>query len=158
MGNERRPCPVCDQRETERFLQKGNLRMVRCCRCAMVYAESVPEELASGRFYERRPFYLSPAKLESDYAPIRFERELRVFRAWCRAGAVLDVGCSTGGFLHQLQSRYPDAYQVLGADVPGAALAYAESRGLPVLREGFLDLDLGPRRFDAITFWAVLEH
>lgn len=156
--NARRACPVCDQDDAVNFLEKRSLRLVRCRRCSMVYTDSVGKDLASGSFYERRPFYLSPEKLEGDYATVRFERELRVFRTWCRAGEVLDVGCSTGAFLHQVKTRYPGAYDVLGTDVAGAALDYAESRGLPVRREPFLELDLGARRFDAITFWAVMEH
>jgi 2-polyprenyl-3-methyl-5-hydroxy-6-metoxy-1,4-benzoquinol methylase len=124
----------------------------------MVYADSVAEELASGSFYQRRPFYLSPEKLESDYAPVRFERELRLFRRWCPAGAVLDVGCSTGAFLHQIKTRFPETYEVLGTDVVGDALDYAESRGLPVLRQDFLAFDFRAKRFDAVTFWAVMEH
>lgn len=124
----------------------------------MVYANPVPEEFISGEHYEERgtDYYLSPAKLESDYAPVRFERELKLFRRVCRRGAVLDVGCSTGGFLFNLNRRFPDDYRILGTDVSGPALEYAASRGIPVLRGNFLDTSCGP--FDAITFWAVLEH
>lgn len=153
-----RACPVCDQDAAEPFLEKGALQLVRCRGCRMVYADPVGEEFASGRFYERRSFYLTPEKLESDYAPVRFERELGVFRSWCRSGVVLDVGCSTGAFLHQLNVRHPGDYQVLGVDVPGPALDYARSRGLPVSRQDFLEMDCPAERFDAITFWAVMEH
>src|SRR6266478_799468 len=153
-----RACPVCGERQPARFWEKGSLRLVHCSRCSMVYSEAVTEDLASGLFYQQRPFYLSPEKLVGDYAPVRFERELRLFRRWCQAGAVLDVGCSTGAFLHQLEKRYPGNYDVLGTDVAGPALDYAASRGLSVLRENFLDLDFRAQRFDAITFWAVMEH
>jgi 2-polyprenyl-3-methyl-5-hydroxy-6-metoxy-1,4-benzoquinol methylase len=124
----------------------------------MIYICPVSPECASGAFYAQRAFYVSPAKLKSDYSAVRFERELRLFRAWCPEGTVLDVGCSNGAFLHQLNSRFPGAYNVLGQDVAGLALNYAESRGVPVCRDSFLELDVGKRRFDAITFWAVLEH
>ena len=126
----------------------------------MIYADPVEAELASGKYYDRLgvPFYLSPDKLESDYAPVRFERELRLFRNYCRSGAVLDVGCSTGGFLFQLKSRFPADYAVAGMDVASAALDYAKSRGIEVIRESFPDAAHGGRQFDAITFWAVLEH
>jgi 2-polyprenyl-3-methyl-5-hydroxy-6-metoxy-1,4-benzoquinol methylase len=126
----------------------------------MVYSDPVEPELASGRFYDRLgvPFYLSPDKLESDYAPVRFERELRWFRKYCQAGAVLDVGCSTGAFLFQLKSRFPDSYSVTGTDVTGAALDHAEGRGIEVIRQSVLDYDFGERKFDAVTFWAVIEH
>jgi 2-polyprenyl-3-methyl-5-hydroxy-6-metoxy-1,4-benzoquinol methylase len=126
----------------------------------MIYANPVPAELASGQYYDRAgtDYYLSPAKLESDYAQVRFERELRLFREHCPAGVVLDVGCSSGAFLFQLNGRFPGCYEILGTDVSGAPLDYAESRGVPVLRGAFLEQDFGGRRFDAVTCWAVIEH
>lgn len=155
-----RACPVCGRHEAEAHLQKGELRLVRCRQCAMIYTDPVPAEFASGQYYDAAgaDYYLSPAKLESDYAPVRFERELRIFRRHCAAGAVLDVGCSSGAFLFQLNQRFPGYYQVLGTDVSGPPLDYAERRGVPVVRGNFLEQDFGERKFDAVTFWAVLEH
>jgi len=126
----------------------------------MVYADPIDPGWASGFNYERLavPFYLSEDKLQGDYSPVRFQRELKLFRNFCRKGHVLDVGCSTGAFLFQLQSRFSDAYEVTGVDVAGPALDYAERKGVPVLRASFLDTEFGPARFAAITFWAVIEH
>jgi len=126
----------------------------------MIFANPVPAAFASGAYYdvEGPSYYLSPAKLESDYAPVRFERELRLFRRHCLHGSVLDVGCSSGAFLFQLNARFPGAYAAQGTDVSGAPLDYAESRGVRVLRGNFLEMDFGSSRFSAITFWAVLEH
>ena len=155
-----RDCPVCGRADAEGYLQKGDLRLARCRSCSMVYANPAPAEFASGQYYDqaRTDYYLSPAKLESDYAAVRFERELRLFRAHCPGGAVLDVGCSSGAFLFQLSQRFPGCYQLLGTDVSGPPLDYAESRGLPVARGNFLEQEFGPKQFDAVTFWAVLEH
>ena len=153
----------------------------------MIYANPISSEMASGEFYDAagKDYYLSPAKLESDYADVRFERELRLFREHCLRGAVLDVGCSSGAFLFHLKQRWPDDYEILGTDVSGPPLDYAESRGVPVVRGDFLQSDFakpsgarlaetahpfplpggrreGGRRpgagFDAVTFWAVVEH
>jgi 2-polyprenyl-3-methyl-5-hydroxy-6-metoxy-1,4-benzoquinol methylase len=126
----------------------------------MVYANPAPAEFASGQYYDRAgaDYYLSPAKLEGDYAAVRFERELRLFRRHCRGGAVLDVGCSSGAFLFQLNRRFPGCYQVLGTDVSGPPLDYAEGRGVPVVRGSFPEQDFGQQQFDAVTFWAVVEH
>jgi 2-polyprenyl-3-methyl-5-hydroxy-6-metoxy-1,4-benzoquinol methylase len=126
----------------------------------MIFADPVPAEFASGQYYDHAgvDYYLSPAKLESDYASVRFERELRFFRKHCAAGAVLDVGCSSGAFLFQLNQRFPGCYRVLGTDVSGPPLDYAEQRGVAVVRGNFLEQDFGERKFDAVTFWAVLEH
>ena len=154
----RRVCPLCDADDAAPLWIKGALRLVRCRRCAMVYADPVSQELAAGSFYQGQTHSLSPDKLASDYAPVRFERELRIFRRHCRGGDVLDVGCSTGAFLFQLKVRWPNVYSVLGTDLASAALDHAESRGVPVLRRPFLDFDIGERAFDAVTFWAVVEH
>ncbi len=126
----------------------------------MIYANPVPTEFASGEYYDRAgaDYYLSPAKLESDYAAVRFERELRIFRKHCQGGAVLDVGCSSGAFLFQLNQGFPGCYQTLGTDVSGPSLDYAEKRGVAVVRGNFLEQNFGARKFDAVTFWAVLEH
>ncbi|MCL5096192.1 MAG: class I SAM-dependent methyltransferase [Candidatus Omnitrophica bacterium] len=155
-----RACPLDGGTDAEPFMRKGGLELVRCRRCGMVYADPVAADLASGVFYDRTEanYYLSPDKLESDYSPVRFERELRLLRKYCPRGAVLDVGCSTGAFLHQLNSRFPGDYRGVGTDVAGAALDHAEGQGIEVIRESFLEFDFGQRRFDAVTFWAVLEH
>lgn len=126
----------------------------------MIYATPIPAAMASGEFYDAagKDYYLSPAKLESDYADVRFERELRLFRKHCPRGSVLDVGCSSGAFLFQLNQRWLNNYEILGTDVSGPPLDYAESRGVPVVRGNFLEQDFGGRTFDVITFWAVIEH
>jgi 2-polyprenyl-3-methyl-5-hydroxy-6-metoxy-1,4-benzoquinol methylase len=175
-----RACPVCAGSDSQPHWKKGEIRLVGCGNCGMIYANPIPAVMASGAFYDAagKDYYLSPAKLESDYAEVRFERELRLFRKHCPRGAVLDVGCSSGAFLFQLNKRWPADYQVLGTDVSGPPLDYAESRGVPVVRGDFLQMDLAKtsaatlpealravplpgaagERFDAITLWAVVEH
>jgi 2-polyprenyl-3-methyl-5-hydroxy-6-metoxy-1,4-benzoquinol methylase len=155
-----RDCPVCGGNDARPYLQKDELHLAHCGKCGMTYANPVPVQFASGQHYDAlgAGYYLSPAKLESDYADVRFERELRLFRKHCAGGAVLDVGCSSGAFLYQLNRRFPGCYQVLGTDVSGAPLAYAESRGVPVIRGDFPEQAFTEKKFDAVTFWAVLEH
>jgi len=153
-------CPLCEENEFFLFLEKSEFKLVQCKNCSMIFANPIPPEMASGSFYNKThaPFYLSPDKLESDYASVRFDRELKLFRHFCKSGNVLDVGCSTGAFLFQLQNRFPGSYGALGTDVSQPALEYAKSRGVKTLDQSFLDSDFGAKRFDAITFWAVMEH
>lgn len=155
-----RACPVCQGDRSKPELEKDGLRAVRCAGCGMVFANPVESRFASGSFYDglAESFYLSPAKLAGDFAPVRFARELRLFRRHCPGGTVLDVGCCTGGFLHQLAARFPGAYSGVGMDVAGAALDHAERSGVRVERGDFVEHDFGGRRFQAVTMWAVLEH
>jgi 2-polyprenyl-3-methyl-5-hydroxy-6-metoxy-1,4-benzoquinol methylase len=161
-----RACPVCQSDRWQLHWRKGDLQIVRCSDCAMVFVNPAPTAMASGEFYdtEGADYYLSPAKLASDYADVRFERELRLLRKFCPRGAVLDVGCGSGGFLFQLKKRWPADYGILGTDVSGGPLDYAESRGVPVVRGDFLTRDFysgapaSGTPFDAVTLWAVAEH
>lgn len=155
-----RSCPVCNRPDANPLFEKQGLHLVRCTHCTMVFVNPVDEDWADGSRYDQlgTPFYLSPDKLQSDYNPVRFIRELALFRRFCPEGRVLDVGCSTGAFLHHLQRTAPGAYQVTGIDVSGPALDHAESQGVPVLRGSFLDPALPIADLDAITFWAVAEH
>jgi SAM-dependent methyltransferase len=57
-----------------------------------------------------------------------------------------------------LNQRFPGCYQILGTDVSGPPLDYAESRGVAVVRGNFPEQDFDQQRFDAVTFWAVVEH
>lgn len=153
-----RTCPVCDETSATPFLRKLELQLVRCSRCSMIYANPVPLEMATGNFYDQAGSeYLTPEKLESDYAGVRFERELRLFRAHCRNGSVLDVGCSSGGFLYQLRKRFPNDYKILGTDVSTQPLDHAAKMGVPIVRGEFLTQSF-EEKFDAVTFWAVMEH
>src|SRR5260370_28859210 len=93
-----RRCPVCDSDKADAYMQKGSLCLVRCNLWGMIYVNPVPAAYASGAYYDQTAstYYLTPAKLESDYATVRFARELNLFRKHCARGAVLDVGCSSG--------------------------------------------------------------
>jgi 2-polyprenyl-3-methyl-5-hydroxy-6-metoxy-1,4-benzoquinol methylase len=124
----------------------------------MIYASPVPTEMANGTFYDLAgDEYLAADKLESDYADVRFERELRLFRTHCPLGSVLDVGCSSGAFLHQLKKLHPNDYQILGTDVSNAPLNHASRMGVPIIKGDFLSHSF-EQSFDAVTFWAVMEH
>ena len=153
-----RNCPSCKASGATPHWRKGQLSLVRCQKCSLVFASPVPAEFASGAFYDRAGGeYLSQDKLASDYAGVRFQRELRIFRAHCSRGSVLDVGCSSGAFLYQLKQRHPNDYQILGTDVSTAPLEHAAKMGVPVARGNFLDYNF-TEQFDAVTFWAVMEH
>jgi 2-polyprenyl-3-methyl-5-hydroxy-6-metoxy-1,4-benzoquinol methylase len=153
-----RACPVCGEQAADPFLRKLELELVRCVRCSMIYANPVPVEMATGNFYDKAGNeYLTPEKLESDYADVRFQRELRLFRSYCQSGSVLDVGCSSGGFLHQLKNRFPNDYKILGTDVSTEPLDHAAKMGVTVAKGEFLKQTFD-EKFDAVTFWAVMEH
>jgi 2-polyprenyl-3-methyl-5-hydroxy-6-metoxy-1,4-benzoquinol methylase len=158
MTDPPRPCPGCGAQTAAPHWRKESRLFLRCSGCGLVYVSQVAPDLACGAHYDQAAaaYCLSPAKLESDYAPVRFQREIRVFRRFCAGGDVLDAGCATGAFLYHLGRSGP--YRGLGVDVAGAAVAQALRRGVEAVCAPFLEHDFADRRFDAVTFWAVLEH
>ena len=155
----RRACPVCGANGALPCLHKGSMTLARCVRCGMVLQDPLLPEFAEGEYYEGQgaQYYLSPDKLRNDHAPVRYQRELRLLQRHGAVGRILDVGCGTGGFLHQLRQRHGDAYTVLGHDIAGPAVDHAEGLGIPVHRGTLSTLRADPP-FDVVTFWAVLEH
>ena len=133
--------------------------LTQCRNCQLVFQNPLLPEFAGGDYYEGdgAQFYLSPDKLRSDHAPVRYERELALLRRYCPAGRILDVGCGTGGFLHQLRQRFGPSYETVGNDIAGPAVDYAQSLGIQIHRGPLSELAAQPA-FDIITFWAVLEH
>ena len=157
-GSIQRACPACLENRADLKWEKAGSQFFSCINCEMVYVRQVLQSYATGEFYEDRTesFYLSEDKLKSDYDPVRFQREWRLFRSFVPSGSVLDVGCSTGGFLKGLKEL--GDYTVKGSDVSQGALTQAEKVGIDVLRSPFLKLSEDGPKYDAITFWAVLEH
>jgi len=81
-------------------------------------------------------------------------------RAWIEAmkppGTLLDVGCGTGEFLHEMQSH---GWQVTGVETETRVAAFARRKyGLEVASGDLETCEFQPQQFDVITFWHVLEH
>jgi SAM-dependent methyltransferase len=74
-------------------------------------------------------------------------------------GAVLEVGCSSGFLLRDLQREFPNA-DIVGADIALGALERlgATLAGIPLVQMDLLQCDLKSNQFDAVVAINVLEH
>jgi SAM-dependent methyltransferase len=71
-------------------------------------------------------------------------------------GAILDLGCGSGGFLASLKGP---SWKLFGIEMSGVAARRAEARcGAQVFVGDILDATFPPASFDAITCFHVLEH
>jgi 2-polyprenyl-3-methyl-5-hydroxy-6-metoxy-1,4-benzoquinol methylase len=69
---------------------------------------------------------------------------------------VLDVGCATGIFLHEMGLA---GWQTAGVELVASAAELARQRfGLEVFQGMLVDAPYASASFDVLTFWDVLEH
>ncbi len=138
--------------------------MVRCRRCGLMYLRPRPTPAAIGRFYPPDYAPFRPAIEDERWAVLRWLRRRklahrrRLVEHHVRAGrrAVLDVGCSTGLFLHEMALA---GWDTRGIELAPSAARYARDRfGLDVFQGRLEDAPLEDGAFDAVTFWDVLEH
>lgn len=140
------------------------IAMVRCARCGLMYLRPRPTPAAIGRYYPPDYAPFRRAVEDERWAVLRWlrRRKLAQRRAlverFAPAGrrAVLDVGCSTGLFLHEMASA---GWEARGVELAPSAARYARERfGLDVFEGRLEDAPLAAGAFGAVTFWDVLEH
>lgn len=167
-----RSCPVCAGTEGHALhhqqfvLPEGHplgsgYDVVCCSTCGFVFADTVTDQAAYDAFYAEFSKYdsaeLSTGSGAADFDLIRLrDTAERIAGHVDRGARVLDIGCATGGLLHELQ--LVGFEQLVGVDPSAACTEYGRQRFDLEMHEGTLgDLpDIG--RFDLVIVSHVLEH
>ncbi len=138
--------------------------LVQCTQCGLIYLNPRPTPQAIGAFYPQDYAPFRPAIEDEPRALMRWMRRRKVARlrkaverhTGLTQGRILDVGCATGIFLHEMAQAGWDAR---GVELTTSAARYARERfGLEVYEGQLEEAPYAEGTFDAITFWDVLEH
>ncbi len=142
---------------------ENSFRFVQCPVCGLMYLSPRPEEDKIHEYYlpDYHPFAMA---IEDDISFI--SRKLRQYDQYkrCRAiyrharipGKILDIGCSTGLFLHSIQNR---GWTTFGVEPSEYAANYARNRfGLNVQKTVLEAAKYDSNFFDVVTLWDVFEH
>lgn len=154
------PCNLCGVDDTREVALYGDVRIVRCDSCGLVYRnprldERMNREFHSmGRYgdYEGIETYVSGARLKV------FDDVLRVLEPRTLDGSrrLLDVGCGQGHFLN-LAKRC--GWEVAGVELAASACEYARQKfGIDVINKAIEEAHFEDESFDVITLWNVLDH
>lgn len=155
-------CPICAEPDPVRWLaapdrfhgRTTQYQLLRCASCSMVWLDDPPSKAEMGMHYG--PDYdrtISEAAKKPEHW---FERRNEVLRLKPGGGAILDLGCASGGFLSTLQGP---SWKLYGIEMSEDAAREARSRcGAEVFVGDILDAPFPPRSFDVITCFNVLEH
>ena len=167
-----RDCPVCKGNEGralhhQRFVLPDNhplgsgYDVVCCSGCGFAFADTVVEQAAYDAFYAEFSKYdsaeLSTGSGASDFDLMRLRDTAERIDAHIDRGArVLDIGCATGGLLHELQ--LVGFERLVGVDPSAACVEYGRQRFELEMHQGTLAELPAIGRFDLVIVSHVLEH
>jgi glycosyltransferase involved in cell wall biosynthesis/2-polyprenyl-3-methyl-5-hydroxy-6-metoxy-1,4-benzoquinol methylase len=149
-------CPSCGVPEAEPRGSRGDLRLVRCSACDLVYSN--PQPIA--RVRER---YLREYDLAAHFGEVEERKRVLFKRRLDSLGPpsadrarLCDVGCGDGLFL---QMAAAVGWEPFGIEMNPPAADAAERRGAVVFRGAVEELDKLPfESFDLVCSWDVIEH
>jgi 2-polyprenyl-3-methyl-5-hydroxy-6-metoxy-1,4-benzoquinol methylase len=154
-------CPTCGCDGAEDLLQAPDrfhgrtelYRLVRCPACSLVWLQDPPAPAEIGVHYgldyDRA---IARGGADPDHWRERRDTVLR-YRS---EGSILDLGCSSGGFLTAMRSP---SWKLFGIEMSDIVAKQAEmSCGADVFVGEILDAPFAPASFDVITCFHVFEH
>ena len=137
-------------------------RVCRCPECTLLFVHPLPSGeairgiYAEGYFRRGGKYVRAGEGPERDPAYANYQENLDQVARHKPAGALLDVGCATGGFLKAAAER---GYRVAGVEISDVAVRHARERlGLEVHQGDLASAGLASGSVDVITFWDVVEH
>lgn len=164
-------CPVCASGHlaavlscNDYLVSNEKFAIWQCGACSLCFTQDVPGADGIGRYYQSEN-YISHSdsekglinklyKIARKYT-LATKRKLVVKHTGLQNGRLLDTGCGTGAFLHEMKSS---GWSVTGLEPDeGARNKAKELYGIHPLPSAQL-FQLGSASFDAITLWHVLEH
>ena len=156
------PCPICRQAGAQEWLRapdrfhgrQEKYVLARCLSCSQVWLSNPPKPSEMHLHYTDAYHKLISAAGEN--SPSRWRDRLQMLRQHKQSGAMLDLGCSSGGFLRFLRG---DSWKLYGIEMSVECAKKAEaSTGADVFVGDILDAPFQPECFDVITCFDVLEH
>lgn len=164
-------CPVCAASAINPLLtvkdytvSKQEFVIWQCTVCTLRFTQDAPDENSIGPYYKSESYIshtnTSKGLVNALYQKVRAytlkQKGTQIQKATgLSTGALLDVGCGTGAFLHEMKR---EGWQITGVepDRDARSLARKLYRIEPLEASQFYNLPAAS--FDAITLWHVLEH
>jgi 2-polyprenyl-3-methyl-5-hydroxy-6-metoxy-1,4-benzoquinol methylase len=142
----------------------GEFTLRRCVKCGLLYLSPRPTLKSIRQYYPPDYSPYRPPIEDERFALMQYMRRRKLIKrrtlieryTGLKQGRVLDVGCATGLFLHEMQLS---GWQTAGVEPVALAAEFARQRfNIDVFQGTLSDAPFTPDSFDVITFWDVLEH
>ena len=165
------PCDLCGSEQQETLLighdrllgLPGSFQFVRCLNCGLIRQNPRPSRLSLVAYYpDSYPAFTRAIETETN-ALLQIDRRcgqlkrVRLIRRYSRRGRLLDVGCATGSFVHELTRS--GGWHALGVEPNRYACIYArQMHKVNVICGTLSEASFPDQAFDVVTMWNVLEH
>lgn len=155
-------CPICGQNGAESWLEAPDRwhrrqqlhQLISCSSCSLVWVRNPPSPGEMNHHYGTDYHRLVNRAGES--SPIRWRKYAENLKQYKRAGALLDLGCSSGAFLASLKSQ---PWKLSGIEISSSSARKARATtGAEVFVGDILAAPFPPGSFDVVTCFDVLEH
>ncbi len=128
-------------------------QLMRCSSCELVWLKDPPPPEQMGEHYG--PDYDRSVAAAGD-SPERWTKRIRAIAQFKNGGSLLDLGCSSGGFLQAIAGP---SWKLYGIEMSEPVARRAETAsGAQVFVGDILDASFAPGSFDVITCFHVFEH
>jgi SAM-dependent methyltransferase len=155
-------CPICGHKSAHEWLRgpdrlhgrRETYILLRCSACSVVWLSQPPKLAEMNLHYTDAYHKLISAAGEN--SPHRWRDRLDALKQHKQSGKILDLGCSSGGFLGFFRGN---SWELYGIEMSADCAKRAEERtGAQVFVGDIPDAPFAPQSFDVITCFDVLEH
>jgi SAM-dependent methyltransferase len=162
-GPQPEACPICGGGRLvdlltapDKFhLRKQMYHLIRCRSCSGVWLGDPPKPEEMGRHYTE-DYHKAIVTAGEGAATSRWKDQVKLISNYKPGGAILDIGCSSGGFLSTMKGS---AWELYGIEMEESTAERARTTtGAKVFVGDAVEAPFSPRSFDVITCFDVLEH
>jgi SAM-dependent methyltransferase len=150
-------CTICES-PSPFLLKKDGYDLYKCPTCALVFVHPQPkDDFLREKVYSYESGYQSNKKGNFTDKP-KDEKTRKIFELLENhdyGGNLLDVGCSSGEFMHYAQLQGFDAY---GVELNRRTAEVAQAHGLKVFNGYLKDAKYKDEVYDVIFLGDVIEH
>ena len=156
-------CPTCGGSQVWALLEapdryhgrKHLYRILHCSFCTGVWLDSPPRPDEMGLHYTEE-YHRAIVAAGEGSAASRWKDQVELISRYKSGGAVLDIGCSSGGFLSTMKGA---AWRLYGIEMEESTAQRARANtGAEVFVGNATDAPFAPASFDVVTCFDVLEH
>ncbi len=156
-------CPLCASRDVSDFMRapdRFHMRLesyylMHCESCSCIWVNKPPLPTEMSQHYDK-DYHRAITAAGEDDAGIRWKAQREHIAQYKSGGSLLDIGCSSGGFLSTMRDP---SWKLYGIEMDFCTAERArKNTGAEIFIGDAMDAPFAAESFDVVTTFDVLEH